>query len=71
MNRSALAIFGIIVIVGLAAIGYAISNNLFGDTTPPVISDLAWEPTREINDKIYDVTISFSGEDASSNTQDN
>jgi hypothetical protein len=29
------------------------------DTTPPVIQDLRWQPTRVINGKVYDANISF------------
>jgi hypothetical protein len=33
------------------------------DRKPPIIKDLKWEPTRIVNDKVYDINISFSVSD--------
>lgn len=36
------------------------------DTTPPVIQDLRWQPTRVVNNRVYDGSISFAVEDQDS-----
>jgi len=36
------------------------------DITPPVIKDLKWEPTRAVNNKVYDGNVSFVAEDLDS-----
>jgi len=40
------------------------------DLTPPVIKDFQWQPTRVVNGKVYDATISFSVEDEQSAVAD-
>lgn len=42
------------------------SSTIVRDTTPPVIGDFQWQPSRVINGKVYDAAISFSVEDQES-----
>ncbi|MCL7390305.1 MAG: hypothetical protein LZ173_10330, partial [Thaumarchaeota archaeon] len=41
---------------------YFIERSLL-DKNPPLIVNLSWTPTREINDKIYDINVTFVARD--------
>jgi hypothetical protein len=45
------------------AAGCYIAYELTKDRKPPLIKDLKWEPTRIVNDKVYDINVSFSALD--------
>jgi len=45
------------------AAGCYIAYELTRDRKPPAIKNLKWEPTRIVNDKVYDISISFVAED--------
>jgi hypothetical protein len=67
-------------IVGASALGFdyllkspvtspsqtSTSSTAVHDMAPPVIRDFHWQPTRVINQKLYDATVSFSVEDRES-----
>jgi hypothetical protein len=54
----------LVLLGGLAAgaVSY-VAYELTRDRKPPVIKDLKWVPTRIVNDKVYDINISFSALD--------
>jgi len=55
---------GYIILGGLAAgTVLGVAYELTRDRKPPVVKDLKWEPTRTVNDKVYDGTVSFAVED--------
>jgi hypothetical protein len=67
-------------IVGASALGFdyllkspvtspsqtSTSSTAVHDMAPPVIRDFRWQPTRVVNQKLYDATVSFSVEDRES-----
>jgi len=58
-----LGIICIFLIASLIGVYEALYEELKKDKEPPIIKNLKWEPTRVINDKVYDINITFSASD--------
>ena len=57
-------LIGLLITTGVgAAVVYALPCSKTLDRTPPQIQGLAWEPTRIVNDKIYDIAVEFNASD--------
>ena len=76
-RRRFLKYAGAAAVAGAAALGLDYlnrpgSSNLdqILDRTPPIIKDFQFQPTRVVNGKVYDATISFIVEDAESGVAD-
>ena len=52
-----------VVLLTTTGFGIALAYALTNDRTPPQIQGLAWEPTRIVNDKIYDIAVEFNASD--------
>jgi hypothetical protein len=64
IRKKRLAIAIILASLIVTAIGYYVTSvKLTTDREPPLIENLRWEPTRVVNDKVYDVSASFVAED--------
>jgi hypothetical protein len=59
VRRYLIILTALIILIG----GYYFIEKSLSDKSPPSIDDLSWVPVREINDKIYDINVTFIAKD--------